>query len=191
MGTANVCTSRHAIRSPETDIKVIRISSLDLFVKSNIQDFQPMSQAELAIAGDAEATLPSLIEEVKRQITADRKRVFDERGKKIAEAHAKQREQAIEEARWAWDQSPISLSRLAAELWPLIKNEDWSLVGWQGFIGGWPGRVWNMDKHYRYIGGQGGGGNRHKAPAAAGAAPGHQKNGPLASHNSKGGGFSI
>src|SRR5436190_9054532 len=45
--------------------KSISISSLDLFIKSNIQDFQPLSQADLAISGDAEATLPSLIEEVK------------------------------------------------------------------------------------------------------------------------------
>src|SRR5215468_8762313 len=60
--------------------KLISISSLDLFMKSNIQDFQPLSQADLAISGDAEATLPSLIEEVKRQMTGDRKRVFEERG---------------------------------------------------------------------------------------------------------------
>jgi acetolactate synthase-1/2/3 large subunit len=164
---------------PPSGAKSISISSLDLFMKSNIQDFQPMSQADLPIAGDAEATLPSLIEEVKKQITADRKRVFEERGKKIAEAHSKQREQAIAEARWAWDQSPISLARLAAELWPLIKNEDWSLVGWQGFIGGWPGRLWNMDKHYHYIGGQGGGGIGYNAPAAVGAALANRKYGRL------------
>ena len=159
--------------------KLISISSLDLFMKSNIQDFQPLSQADLAISGDAEATLPSLIEEVKRQITADRMRVFEERGKKIAEAHAKQREQAIAEARYGWDSSPISLARLAAELWPLIKNEDWSLVGWQGFIGGWPGRLWNMDKHYHYIGGQGGGGIGYNAPASVGAALANRKYGRL------------
>jgi len=156
--------------APPANAKSISISSLDLFIKSNIQDFQPMSAADLAIAGDAQATLPSLIEEVKRQMTPDRKRVFDERGKRLAEAHAKAREQAIEEARYGWDSSPISLARLAAELWPLIKNEDWSLVGWQGFIGGWPGRLWNMDKHYHYIGGQGGGGIGYNAPAAVGAA---------------------
>src|SRR4029450_779048 len=126
--------------------KSISISSLDLFIKSNIQDFQPMSQADLAIAGDAQATLPSLIEEVKREMTPDRKRVFEERGKRLAEAHAKAREQAIEEARFGWDSSPISLARLAAELWPLIKNEDWSLVGWQGFIGGGSGGALGTNK---------------------------------------------
>ena len=138
-----------------------------------------MSQADLAIAGDSQATLPSLIEEVKRQMTPDRKRFFEERGKKISEAHAKARELAIEEARFGWDSSPISLARLAAELWPLIKNEDWSLVGWQGFIGGWPGRLWNMNKHYHYIGGQGGGGIGYNAPAAVGAALANRKYGRL------------
>jgi acetolactate synthase I/II/III large subunit len=165
--------------APPAGAKSISISSLDLFIKSNIQDFQPMSQADLAISGDAQATLPSLIEEVKRQMTPDRKRVFDERGKRLAEAHAKAREQAIEEARFGWDSSPISLARLAAELWPLIKNEDWSLVGWQGFIGGWPGRLWNMNKHYHYIGGQGGGGIGYNAPAAVGAALANRKYGRL------------
>jgi thiamine pyrophosphate-dependent acetolactate synthase large subunit-like protein len=165
--------------APPANAKIISISSLDLFIKSNIQDFQPMSQADLAIAGDAQATLPSLIEEVKRLITADRKRVFEERGKRLAEAHAKARQQAIEDARYGWDSSPISLARLAAELWPLIKNEDWSLVGWQGFIGGWPGRLWNMDKHYHYIGGQGGGGIGYNAPAAVGAALANRKYGRL------------
>jgi acetolactate synthase-1/2/3 large subunit len=165
--------------APPANAKSISISSLDLFIKSNIQDFQPLSQADLAIAGDAQATLPSLIEEVKRAITADRKRVFEERGKRLAEAHAKQREQAIEDARYGWDSSPISLARLAAELWPLIKDEDWSLVGWQGFIGGWPGRLWNMNKHYHYIGGQGGGGIGYNAPAAVGAALANRKYGRL------------
>ena len=165
--------------APPAGAKSISISSLDLFIKSNIQDFQPLSQADLAIAGDAQATLPSLIEEVKRQITGDRKRVFEERGKRLAEAHAQQREQAIADARFGWDSSPISLARLAAELWPLIKNEDWSLVGWQGFIGGWPGRLWNMDKHYHYIGGQGGGGIGYNAPAAVGAALANRKYGRL------------
>jgi len=159
--------------------KSISISSLDLFMKSNIQDFQPMSQADLAIAGDAQATLPSLIEEIKRQMTSDRKRFFEERGKRLSEAHAKAREQAIEDARYGWDSSPISLARVAAELWPLIKNEDWSLVGWQGFIGGWPGRLWNMNKHYHYIGGQGAGGIGYNAPASVGAALANRKYGRL------------
>src|SRR5262249_26535808 len=37
-------------------------------------------QADLMIAADAEATLPGLIEEVRKLITTERRRVFDERG---------------------------------------------------------------------------------------------------------------
>jgi thiamine pyrophosphate-dependent acetolactate synthase large subunit-like protein len=159
--------------------KVITISALDVFIRSNIQDFQHMPNADLAIAGDSEATLPLLIEEVRRAITPDRKRVFQERGAKLAEAHAKARRDAIEAAAYGWDSSPISLARLSAEVWNQVKDDDWSLVSWQGFISGWPGRLWNFDKHYRYIGGQGAGGMGYGAPAAVGAALANKKHGRL------------
>ena len=66
-----------------------------------------------------------------------------------------------------------------AELWAQIQNDDWSLVSWQGFISGWPGRLWNFDKHYRYIGGQGAGAMGYGAPAAVGAALANRKHGRL------------
>ena len=83
--------------------------SLDLFIKSNLQDFQHLPDADLAIAADAEATLPALIEEVKRQLTADRKRAIEERGRKLAEIHHEARVSAMEQAAYGWDSSPISL----------------------------------------------------------------------------------
>ena len=159
--------------------KVINISSLGLFIKSNLQDFQHMADADVDIAADSEATLPLLIEEVKRQLTADRKRVLHDRGAKIADAHRDARQQAIESAAFGWDSSPISLARLCAELWDQIRTEDWSLVSWQGFISGWPGRLWNFDKHYRYIGGQGAGAMGYGAPAAVGAALANRAHGRL------------
>ena len=128
---------------------------------------------------DAEATLPSLIEACKRLITEDRRRAMQDRGAKIAEAHRKQRVQAIEQGQQGWDASPVSLNRLCAELWPLIQKEDWSLVSWQGFISGWPGRLWNFEKPYQYIGGQGGGGIGYNAPASVGAALANKKYGRL------------
>jgi hypothetical protein len=128
--------------------KTIGISSLDLFIKSNLQDFQHMADVDLAIAADAEATLPLLIDEVKRQLTADRKRALQDRGTKLADVHHQARTAAAEAAAYGWDSSPISLARLSAELWAQIKNEDWSLVSWQGFVSGWPGRLWNFEKHY-------------------------------------------
>jgi thiamine pyrophosphate-dependent acetolactate synthase large subunit-like protein len=157
----------------------ISITAADLFIKSNIQDFQHMAEVDLAMAADAEATLPALIEEVNRQLTADRKRVLQERGAKLADAHRQARARAIDAAALGWDASPISLARLSAELWAQIRSDDWSLVSWQGFISGWPGLLWNIHKHYHYIGGQGAGALGYGAPAAVGAALANRKHGRL------------
>ncbi|MBI4473198.1 MAG: hypothetical protein HY646_11045 [Acidobacteria bacterium] len=163
----------------ERAAKTISISAEDLFIKSNNQDFQRMAEVDMAIAADAEATLPSLIEEVRRLITGDRKRVFQQRGARLAAAHQRAREQAREEAAYGWDSSPITTARLCAELWPLIKNEDWSLVSWQWFISNWPSKLWRFEKHYHYIGGHGAGGMGYGAPAAVGAALANRKHGRI------------
>ena len=157
--------------------KVIHISAVSLSHKSNIQDFGHYADIDLDIGADAEATLPYLIEACKKLITADRQRALKDRGAKLAEAHRKNREADVEALSWGWNASPVSVGRIAAELWPLIKNEDWSFVSPQGFVGNWPNRIWNMEKHYHYIGGQGAGGMGYGAPASVGAALANRKYG--------------
>ncbi len=159
--------------------KTISISSIDLFHKSNIQDFGRYADVDLEIAADAETTLPALLEAIRRRTTADRKRAMEDRGKKIAAAHREAHNRLVDEAAYGWDASPVALSRLCAELWPLIKNEDWSLVSWQGFISSWPNRLWTFDKLYQYIGSHGGGGMGGGLPAAVGAALANKKHGRL------------
>jgi acetolactate synthase I/II/III large subunit len=159
--------------------KLIGISANTLSHKSNIQDFGHYADIDLDIGADAQATLPYLIEACKKLITADRRRAIEERGKKLAEAHKQAFNQGVESASYGWDASPISLARIAAELWPLVKDEDWSFVSPQGFFGGWPNRLWKMEKTYHYIGGQGAGGMGYGAPASVGAALANRKYGRL------------
>src|SRR3984957_322699 len=159
--------------------KLVSISSSDLFYKSNYQNFQRFEDVDIAIAADAEATLPSLIEAVKKLITEDRKRVFQARGVKLAEASRQSLEQNRTNATYAWDASPISTARMSAELWAQLKNEDWSLVSDTIWISYWPLRLWDFDKHYQYIGGAGGEGVGYMAPAALGAAVANKKHGRL------------
>jgi hypothetical protein len=66
--------------------KLITITAGDLVGKANYQDFQRYTEVHMALAGDGEATLPSLIEAIKRLITPDRRRAFDARGTKLADA---------------------------------------------------------------------------------------------------------
>jgi thiamine pyrophosphate-dependent acetolactate synthase large subunit-like protein len=159
--------------------KLITISSLDLLTKSNYQDFGRYSEVDMAIAADAEATLPALIEATRRLITADRKRLFEQRGAKFADAAKRARQQAVEQAAWAWDASPITTARASAELWNQIKNEDWSLVSDVVFFSFWPTRLWDFTKHYQFIGGHGAYGVGYQAPAAVGAALANKKYGRL------------
>ena len=52
---------------------MISITAGDLYIKSNYQDFERYPELDIAMAADAEATLPALIEAVKKLITPDRK----------------------------------------------------------------------------------------------------------------------
>jgi acetolactate synthase I/II/III large subunit len=160
--------------------KLVSITALALSHKSNYQDFGRFEEVDLAIAADAEATLPSLIEAVKKLVTADRRRVFQERGAKLAEASRKAREVSRQEAAVAWNASPITTARLSAELWAQVKNEDWSLVSnIRNYMSDWPTRLWDFEKQYQYIGAQGGAGIGYQAPAAVGAALANKKYGRL------------
>ncbi|HWY05223.1 MAG TPA: thiamine pyrophosphate-binding protein [Candidatus Acidoferrales bacterium] len=159
--------------------KLISISSTGLFFKSNYQNFQRYPEVNLDLAADAQATLPSLIEAVKKQLPASRKSVLQDRGARLAAAHQQTLQNAREAATYAWDASPISTARLCAELWAQIKDEDWSLVSTINFVSRWPTKLWTFDKYYQFIGGSGGYGIGYGAPSAVGAALANRKHGRL------------
>jgi len=169
-------SSRPLVKS---SAKLISITVGDLYMKSNYQDFYRYTGVDLAMAADVEATLPSLIDEIKRQSTPDRRRAFQDRGAKLAAAHQQALEKAREDATYAWDASPVSTARLCAEVWAQIKQEDWSLVSILRHFSWWPLRLWPFDKQYQYIGTQGGGGIGYNAPATVGAALANKKHGRL------------
>lgn len=157
----------------------LTISSEELMVTGNFDITPRPAQGELIVAADAQSSLPGLIDEVRRLITRERRRAFAARGKRTAQANVAQRVADLQQAGAGWDASPISVPRLCATLWDLIKNEDWSLVSPQGFISGWPSRMWRMEKHYHYIGAQGAGGMGYGAPASVGAALANRAHGRL------------
>lgn len=131
------------------------------------------SSNALDIEADAEASLPGIIEEIKRQLTTDKRRMIAGRAKKNETAHGEQRANewaaAVELARRGWNGSPISLGRLHAELWPLIKGEDVCCSAPTGFTGGHATRLFPMNRPYSYLGSQGAGGMGYGAPASVGA----------------------
>jgi acetolactate synthase-1/2/3 large subunit len=49
-----------------------------------------------------------------------------------------------------WDASPITLPRLAHEMWDVIKTEDWVLTACT--LQDWVLKLWDFDKPYRHAG---------------------------------------
>ncbi len=165
--------------SLKPDAKLISISSFDLFTRSNYWHFGRYQEADLPIAADAEATLPSLIEEVRRLITAGRKRAFQARRVKLIESSRRARERDRVLASQGWDESPLSTARVAAELWQQIKNKDWSLVSRSDGMSDWAWKLWNFEKYYHHIGQSGSVGVGYSNPASVGAALANRKYGRL------------
>jgi thiamine pyrophosphate-dependent acetolactate synthase large subunit-like protein len=158
-------------------VKLISLGTTDLIQKANYQDFQRYAPVDLALSGDGEATLPALIDAVRRLMTDQKKTAAATRGKALADASRTARERFRVDAAHAWDASPISTARLASEMWEVIRNEDWSLVN--GALSGWPLRLWDFTKHYQYLGVSGGSGIGYGSPAAIGAALANRKHGRL------------
>jgi acetolactate synthase I/II/III large subunit len=154
--------------------KLIGISSVGLVTKSNYQDFQRFQSLDVDMAGDAEASLPALIEAVKAAIPSDRRAALERRGEALRKAYADAHERTKAAAAVAWNASPISTARLAMEIYAQIKDLDYSLVSSSGNVSGWPNRLWKMDKHHNWLGSSGGYGVGYGAPAAIGAALGNR-----------------
>lgn len=169
---------RTTTRIAKPDAKLITLGSGELFWRSNYQGFGRYYGSDLALTGDAQASLPALIEAVKRALPASSRRTLETRAAGWRAAQKARREQALEAARYAWNASPISTERLSAEIWSAIRERNWALVAEPLF----PSlhEFWQIDRYHQYIGGSGGAGMGYGAPAAVGAAVAHRDAGRIA-----------
>ena len=180
-GSLNAFSDR-IVRSSRTnykkDAKIVTLGSRDLYLKANYPDFGRYQEADFTIGGDAEASLPTLIEQVRHLVDDGKKSAFEARGKKLAAAKLAMVERTKSDATIGWDASPITTARMCAEVYAQIKDEDWSLVGASIRLS-WPHRLWNFDKPYRWNGLSGGFGVGHNLPASLGAALANKRHGRL------------
>ncbi len=156
--------------------KLISIGVGDLYIRANYQDFERYQPVDIAIGADAEATLPMLTEYVKQAIPADRRAMIAARGDKAKKGHGRgaRAHAAAAAAKTPGMRARSAPSRLSAEMWNQIKNENWALVSRDSSPSNWPHRLWKFDQHHQFIGGPGGAGIGYGLPAAVGASFAHQ-----------------
>jgi thiamine pyrophosphate-dependent acetolactate synthase large subunit-like protein len=122
---------------------------------------------------DAEASLPALIAAAEKAMTpARRSAIADRAGRNAAankQATVEGVRKALEVKRVGWNQSPVSLARIYAELWPLIEDEDWCLASPTAFSGSHHRELWAHNRPYSYLGPQPAGGIGYGCGASAGA----------------------
>jgi benzoylformate decarboxylase/acetolactate synthase-1/2/3 large subunit len=154
-------------RFAKPDLKVIHVSLGDTLTKSNYQDMQRFMPVDLPISGDAQATLPLLVEAVNKTTSLSRRAALAERASKLKEEHRRMKDRMREQAAAGWEASPCSTARLSAHLWQTIKNEKWCVA-----VSGvqWSRNLWPATEYYNFLGGSGGSGVGYAAPAAVGAA---------------------
>ena len=64
----------------------------------------------------------------------------------IGKRHVEMRAKWAKQAQEHWDSKPMTVPRLASEVWQAIKGEDWVLTA--GDLGSWGKKLWNFDRPY-------------------------------------------
>jgi thiamine pyrophosphate-dependent acetolactate synthase large subunit-like protein len=150
------------------DVKIITIGMNDVSIRSNYQDFQRFLSVEMAIPGEAQASMPILTDYILKNATASQKTTFEARRDAMKKRWDLQLKEAKEGAALGWDASPISTARLAMETFEVIKNEPWCLAVSDRIA--WARKLWPTTEYHQMLGGSGGQGVGYGLPASVGAA---------------------
>jgi acetolactate synthase I/II/III large subunit len=143
--TELVSTTRQVTSIVPAGAKWVDIGFGDLEISSWAMDYQRLAQADLRILGDTTLAIPALTKLLKPDTKLVKKRTDS-----IAQRSGALRAKWQAEAKEDWDASPITVPRLAAEVWNAIKGEDWVLTA--GTLDEWARKLWDFERPYRHAG---------------------------------------
>jgi thiamine pyrophosphate-dependent acetolactate synthase large subunit-like protein len=150
--TELVSTTRQLTSVVPAGAKWIEIGFGDLELSSWALDYQRMNHADLRVMADTTIAIPMLTRLLKARIAKDRKlqAKIKSRAAEVARKTEARRRKWAEQAKEDWNDSPITLPRLASEVWEQIRNEDWVLTA--GTLEDWTRKLWNFDQPHRHPG---------------------------------------
>ena len=135
--------------------KIIQIGLQDYGIKSWPSNYGRILPTDTAILGDEIQVLKQITKVCQDSMDAGSHKRATERIPKITKVHSDLYDRLHKEVKERlWDQTPTSTARLAAEIWEVIKDEDWVLV--HGSLSGWERRLWDVSDESRWVAGGGG-----------------------------------
>ena len=134
------------------DCQMIDVGFGEINLSKWSMDYARMPTCSLRVLGDTLTAIPELTRLCRERIARDpalAKRIA-ERAKAITQRHDALFKGWSEAAKRDWDGIPITLPRLASEMWEVIKNEDWVLTACN--LQDWVYKLWDFDRPYRHPG---------------------------------------
>jgi acetolactate synthase-1/2/3 large subunit len=115
-------------------------------------DYTRMPACSLRVLGDTATAIPQLTQLCGERIGKDPRLAarIKERAKTVQAKHEALFASWREQAKVDWDAVPITLPRLASEIWSVIADEDWVLAA--NTLQDWAYKLWDFDKPYRHPG---------------------------------------
>jgi acetolactate synthase I/II/III large subunit len=163
--------TRPTRRIAKLNLKTVAVSIDEYDARGNIQDQMHAFNVDLPITGDPEASLPYLIEAVKRELGGSDSDAITQRADAIKKDHDKLRAGYRQTAAFGWDATPVSLARLTAELGAALDGEIWSVVtNSDNFLNMWPQKLWSISRWNQFQMNSGAGGLGFTLPSAIGVA---------------------
>jgi len=126
----------------------IDIGFTDIETSKWSMDYARPYYAQQRMIADVVTAAPVLTGLLKERIakTAGLAEKIAKRAEAIGKRHAETRAKWAKQAQEHWDQKPMTVPRLASEVWEAIKGEDWVLTA--GDLGSWGKKLWNFDRPY-------------------------------------------
>ncbi|MDX6485106.1 MAG: acetolactate synthase large subunit, partial [Gaiellaceae bacterium] len=139
-------TTREITSQIQPGAAVLDLGFNEIGISAWSHDFAQLHETDLQVTADTSVALPLLLD-LCRELNASAREPWRAR---LRELHDDTWRGWGDEARRDAALSPVATSRLAAEVWEVVKDYDWVLTA--GTASDWAPKVWDFDRPYRHPG---------------------------------------
>jgi benzoylformate decarboxylase/acetolactate synthase-1/2/3 large subunit len=125
---------------------VLDVGFNDLGIGAWSHDHAQLHETDVQVTANTAVALPLLLDLCRGLNAAPR----EGWRRRLAEFHDRTRRDWSAQAQGEAGLSPVSTSRLAAEVWEAVREHDWVLTA--GTASGWAPKLWDFDREYRHPG---------------------------------------